>query len=134
MAVTSVQSFNAGRVNSYQPQFKGNKLPREIDKGDYIEKHIETEASTGKKWGVGIASAFMTGLGQFINGDVGKGFAFLAGLIATGAAAVAGMMKGSKGLYLGGLLSGLGVGIWSIVDAVKNAKSETVQIIPKENA
>lgn len=134
MAVTGVQNFNVGRVNSYQPQFKGNKLPKEIDKGDHIEKHIETEATTGKKWGVGIASAFMSGLGQFINGDIGKGFAFLAGGLATGVAAAAGVLKGSKGLYLGGLLSALGLGIWSIVDAVKNAKSETVQIVPKENA
>ena len=129
MSVSSVQSFNVS--NAYQPRFKGQSPVKEIDKGDYIEKHITTEASTGKKWGVGLASFFMGGLGQFINGDVGKGFAFLLGGIATTAAGILGVMKGSKGLYWGGLLSGLAVGIGSIVDAVKSAKSETVQIVQK---
>ena len=40
-------------------------------------------------------------------------------------------MKGSKGLYWGGVLVSLGIGIGSVVDAVKNAKSETVQIVNK---
>lgn len=73
----------------------------------------------------------MSGLGQFINGDVGKGFGFLVAGVASCVAMVAGMMKGSKGLYLGGVLATLGTDIWSIVDAVKNAKSETVQIVNK---
>ena len=67
------------------------------------------EASSGKKWGVGIASAFISGLGQMINGEWGKGVGFLAGAIA------------------GGILCwpvGVAVSVWSIVDAVKNAKAE----------
>ena len=32
-----------------------------------------------------------------------------------------------------GVLGAIGTTIWSIVDAVKNAKSETTQIIPKNN-
>ena len=130
MSVSSVQSFNVN--NAYQPKFKGKASVKEIDKGDYIEKHIQTEASTGKKWGVGIASAFLSGLGQFINGDVGKGFAFLGASIATGVAAGLSFAKGSKAGYLGSLIAGLGVEIWTIVDAVKNAKSESVQIVQKD--
>ena len=81
--------------------------------------------------GVGIASACLTGLGQFINGDVDKGFGFLiAGLVST-VVSFAGRVKGSKGLYWGGVLASLGIGIGSVVDAVKNAKSETVQIVNK---
>ena len=134
MAVGSVQNFATTNVHAYQPQFKGAKdAPdvKDIDRGDFIERHIKTEGSTGKKWGVGIASAFMTGLGQFINGEVGKGFGFLVAGIATYVATTLGAMKGSKGLYLGGALATLGTVIWSIVDAVKNAKSETVQIVNK---
>lgn len=134
MAVGSVQNFSATNVHAYQPQFKGaNGAPevKDIDRGDFIERRVKTEGTTGKKWGVGIASAFMSGLGQFINGDVGKGFGFLVAGAASYAAMIAGMMKGSKGLYLGGALATLGINIGSIVDAVKNAKSETVQIVNK---
>ncbi len=136
MAVGSVQNFSATNVHAYQPQFKGaNGAPevKDIDRGDFIERRVKTEGATGKKWGVGIASAFMSGLGQFINGDVGKGFGFLVAGAASYAAMIAGTMKGSKGkgLSLGGALATLGINIWSIVDAVKNAKSETVQIVNK---
>ena len=134
MAVGSVQNFTATNMHAYQPQFKGAKDAPEvknIDRGDFIERRVKTEGTTGKKWGVGIASAFMSGLGQFINGDVGKGFGFLVAGAAAYAAMFAGMKKGSKGLYLGGLLASSGIGIGSVIDAVKNAKSETVQIVNK---
>ena len=134
MAVGSVQNFATTNVHAYQPQFKGAKdAPdvKDIDRGDFIERRVKTEGTTGKKWGVGIASAFMSGLGQFINGDVGKGFGFLVAGLATYVATALGVMKGSKGLYWGGVLASLGIGIGSVVDAVKNAKSETVQIVNK---
>lgn len=134
MAVGSVQNFSATNVHAYQSQFKGaNGAPevKDIDRGDFVERRVKTEGTTGKKWGVGIASAFMSGLGQFINGDVGKGFWFLVAGLATYVATALGVMKGSKGLYWGGVLASLGIGIGSVVDAVKNAKSETVQIVNK---
>ena len=134
MAVGSVQNFATTNVHAYQPQFKGAKdAPevKDIDRGDFVERRVKTEGTTGKKWGVGIASAFMSGLGQFINGDVGKGFGFLVAGLATYVATALGVMKGSKGLYWGGVLASLGIGIGSVVDAVKNAKSETVQIVNK---
>ena len=56
----------------------------------------------------------MPGLGQAVNGQWGKGLAFFFG---TGVAGAAAMFAGPVGLA-----AYAGVGIWSIVDAVKNAK------------
>ena len=69
-----VQNVGVNNSAAYRPNFKGVSDVKEIDKGSYIERHVTTEASNGKKWGTGIAS---------------------------------------------------------IVDAVKSAKSETVQIVNK---
>ena len=125
---------NVGVNNSaaYRPNFKGAHDVKEIDKGSYIEKHVATEASSGKKWGVGIASFFIPGLGQFINGDVGKGLAFLGGSIASYVLANAAMMRGKLVLASVAGIAALGTGIASIVDAVKSAKSETIQIVNKD--
>lgn len=110
---------------NYQQQIPPSKIK---DLGTHYEVTYETEGSTGKKWGVGIASACLPGLGQAINGEWGKGFAFLAGSIAT---SIAGGLLRSPGMMW---LGGLGVGIWSIVDAVKNAKGEMKTLVPKEQA
>ena len=56
----------------------------------------------------------MPGLGQAVNGQWGKGLGFFFG---TGLAGAAAMLAGPVGLA-----AYAGVGIWSIVDAVKNAK------------
>lgn len=115
---------NNPNYQSSKMSFKGRELVSEKEYPDYIEKRYKTDASTGKKWGVGIASAFITGLGQFINGDVGKGFAFL----------VAGIVSGfvlTKNMTLGYVAS-LAVRILSIVDAVKNAKTKVVETVPKK--
>ena len=74
----------------------------------------EPKASTAKKWGVGIASFLLPGLGQAINGEWGKAVGTFAGC--AGCAIIG-------GLFPPAALVGLGVGIWSIVDAVKNAKA-----------
>lgn len=65
------------------------------------------EASTGKKWGVGLASFFVPGLGQAVNGEWGKAAGFFLGT------AVTFSLLGPIALI---------PAIWSIVDAVKNAK------------
>lgn len=126
-----VQNVGVNNSAAYRPNFKGASDVKEIDKGSYIERHVTTEASNGKKWGVGIASLFISGLGQFINGDVGKGFAFLGGGIASYVLANAAIMRGKLGLAAVAGIAALGTGIASIVDAVKSAKSETVQIVNK---
>ena len=143
------------------PNFKGERKTKlvSVSQGDGYEARVyETEASTGKKWGVGIASYFVPGLGQAINGQWGKAAGFFGGSILSGVLAYTGAMKplidmaksdilesvkngkqlpkSSKGgvpLMVIGVLGTIGTTIWSIVDAVKNAKSETTQIIPKNN-
>ena len=116
--------------------------PTVVDRGNYYEKTYTSEATKGKKWGVGLASAFVPGLGQAINGQWGKGIGFFLG---TGALYAAGMASGiigmggknpAKGIGAMFALSAgcLGLGIASIVDAVKNAKSEVKQIVPKEES
>ena len=124
-------------VNNIQPishsqNFKANttRLVSIERHPDYEARTYELEASTGKKWGVGLASFFVTGLGQAINGSWGKaaGFFFSSILLALISAFTVGRNK------LIAAISGtgaIGISIWSIIDAVKNAKSETVQIIPR---
>lgn len=73
------------------------------------------EASTGKKWGVGIASGLIPGLGQAINGEWGKAAGFFLGNVALN-----GMAFAVSPLLA---IPALGINIWAIVDAVKNAKS-----------
>ena len=137
----SVQSNNVSNFAFKAKQVTNNE-PTVIDKGSYYEKTYTSEASTGKKWGVGLASAFCPGLGQAINGQWGKGIGFFLG---TGALYVAGVLSGAIGASsdkaakgLGAmaalLLGATGLAITSIVDAVKNAKSEVKQIVPKEES
>ena len=83
-----------------------------VDKPENTKK----EASTAKKVGVGIASACIPGLGQAINGEWGKALGFFAGSL--GSAFTLGAICPPLGLA-----AGLGIGIYSIVDAVKNAKA-----------
>ena len=83
------------------------------------DRYVETyrsEASSGKKWGVGIASACISGLGQAINGEWGKALAFFGGSLLAGFVFP---------------IASIPIGIWSIVDAVKNASSEQQVVVPK---
>lgn len=127
------------------PQFKGRTKIKSVEQyPDYKVVTMETEASTGKKWGVGIASAAVCGLGQAVNGEWGKaaGFFIAGNFIPPVIAAVAGGIVGLKGGKigsLGGPMAMLGIlasfavpRVWSIVDAVKNANTETSQIIPNQ--
>ena len=135
-AVSPTSVPTAQPVENKNVNFKSNELNyglKEVrDFPDRTEYVHETDGSTGKKWGVGIASGVAPGLGQAINGQWGKSFAFLGGwllpqIIGTIAGGVRGKMETA---IIGGLVS-LGVHIWSIVDAVKNAKSTETVIMPK---
>ena len=65
--VASISPVNTSVQN---PQFKGKTRIKSVEQyPDYKVVTMQTEASTGKKWGVGIASACVTGLGQGINGQ-----------------------------------------------------------------
>ena len=93
---------------------------------DYEVRTYETEGSTGKKWGVGIASALISGLGQAINGDWGKAAGFFFGTIIAGK--LGKVVAGEPGKMVGAAA----VGIWSVIDAVKSAKSTTTQVVPTQ--
>ena len=95
---------NADTVSFSTPTFKADEVT------------AKKEASSGKKWGVGIASAFISGLGQAINGDWGKGIGFFAGNLGLSIAAYS-----VSPLFA---IPALALNIWSIVDAVKNAKAD----------
>ncbi len=128
--VASISPVNTGVQT---PQFKGKTRIKSVEQyPNYKVVTMETEASTGKKWGVGAASFFVPGLGQAVNGQWGKGAGFFFGNIA---ASALGLVLGGvkpKGVALSTLFGGA-VSIWSIVDAVKNASTETTQIIPNNN-
>lgn len=115
----------------YNSAFKGERKNRLVSMSrgeDYEVRTYETEASTGKKWGVGLASFFCSGLGQAINGEWGKGAAFFLGSLFPAMISSFAITAGKFGTSAIAGLTVLGVNIWSIVDAVKNAKSETTQI------
>lgn len=130
----SIQAISANCCGTV-PVFKGQTAPVLLEtrkNGDVEECRYEVEATTGKKWGVGIASAFISGLGQAINGDWGKGAMYF--LTNLGASFVAGALahSGKIGAAVVVGLGALGINIASIVDAVKNAKSTEVQIVPTQ--
>ena len=79
-------------------------------------KNPKKEASIGKKLGVGIASGFMAGLGQAINGEWGKATGFFLGSMALSALAC------TVSPFIA--IPALGISAWSIVDAVNNAKAD----------
>ena len=132
------QAVNYATLNR-QISFRGNE---ENQNTNYVPVKIQTEATTGKKWGVGLASSFCPGLGQAINGQWGKGFGYLLGTLglatATQIATVSALAKENTKLGFGiailGGLATLGVEIANICDAVKNAKSETIQMMPENQA
>lgn len=127
--INNVQNINL--ENSPEKDSVSFKGYHDIDKGDYIERHIETEASIAKKLGVGLASYVLPGLGQFINGDNTKGLACLGLSVATMLASSLAACKGKIGIALATAVPLLGTQIYSIVNAFKNAKSEVVQIVNK---
>ena len=125
----TVSGVNTPTYVQYQQKPSG--LVKVNDYPSHQEYVYETEATTGKKWGVGIASAFVNGLGQAINGEWGKaaGF-FFGGLVVPATIAILSRGKSAAAFWGAGVAS-LGINIWSIVDAVKNAKSTTSEIVRK---
>ena len=74
-------------------------------------------------WGSGIASFFIPGLGQFINGDVGAGFLFLGGNIICNTVMLS---TRNEGAFVAALVGGITINIWSIVNAAQVAKRVNV--------
>ena len=94
--------------------FKANAPKDSFEKKEAKTQDTE-KASTAKKIGVGLASGLVTGAGQAINGDWGKAVGMFAG--ASLGCGVLIMICPPVGI-----VGALAVQIWSIIDAVKNAK------------
>ena len=143
MSVNSVSSKNS-------PAYYQAREPKSVK--EFPDRYVytyEEPGRTGKKVGVGIASYYIPGLGQAINGQWGKAGGFLAGTI--GLSFLTGMLPvslalrynngkfnpvkfkaGMAGAVLG-MLGILGVKIWSTVDAVRNAKSNREIVVMKDH-
>ena len=93
----------------------------------YIAIYQE-EASAGKKWGVGIASFFIPGLGQAL-----FGFKMQKDLQSALEKAAKDNPKTMLLSHLS-LAAGLIAGVWSIIDAVRSAGYKYDVTIPKENS
>lgn len=126
MNIASV-GLNQIGVTRYQNKslFFGSeeKQEKSVEKAEVSKDTVEIakeeapkKSNTGKKWGVGIASAVIPGLGQLINGEIGKGIAMVAGNVACWFM----IRKAPKGVASSvGWVGGIALNVYSIVDAVK---------------
>ena len=125
--------MNVGKVNvdSTYKNFSANEnnsattisFSADEDKLEINRPHKKKRSLSAKKWGVGIASFVVSGAGQWINGDVSKGFAFFGANIGLGSLALL-LANKAKGLSTAVLIAGAGINIFGIVDAVKNVKPD----------
>lgn len=109
--------------NTQQQQMKTNTTELS-DPGQEVYKYtfgnpINPKGGKRSAWGSGIASFFIPGLGQFINGDVGGGFAFLGGNIVCNLVRMNAEDQSTATLAFVG---GLAINIFSIVNAAQMAK------------
>ena len=84
---------------------------------------INPNGARKSAFGSGIASFFIPGLGQFINGDVGGGFLFLGTNIICNTVM---LNTRNEGVFVAALLGGITINIWSIVNAAQVAKRVNV--------
>lgn len=125
--ISSIEYEN-GRVESYlntlvAPGMKYKQYNELYNPHDYV-KAIDDRFSP--VWG-GICSFVLPGLGQMINGEVGRGFAFLGAdlgcsLMAGYGAAMSEWSEAGIPLFLAGSLGMLACEVWSIVDGVRVGK------------
>lgn len=130
--------FGCASFNAQAQSYKINKL--NYDYRMYIPQPGDPNNPTV----MGVASFFVPGLGQMLSGEVGRGVGFLGGSLLCGAVASVGAYQyveanenkssvdefsnDGLGLMLAGLVGGLTVNIWSIVDAVRVAKVNNMYI------
>ena len=134
MQISSVKvsDLNLGSVPSFQG--KKERITKVKEFPDHYEKSTEVEATTGRKF-LAFFSSIVPGLGQFINGQVGKGFLFggaiTAGFVGTLASLI--KEKTSKPLLLSSLALMLGSWLWSGIDSVRNATSKVTTVEYKKD-
>lgn len=76
VATTQIQT--EANLEKRKVQVEGNPSFKAKTANDQFLKSCEVEATTAKKWGVGVASV-LPGLGQAINGQWGKAVGFVLG-------------------------------------------------------
>lgn len=122
MEIQNVNAIGAmGNVNradmpkEYAPKVD---LSTPQDSVEITSKCPKKKASAAKKFGVGVASFLIPGLGQFINGDTSKGVGHLLGNMALriGAGALIAFPPAAIACGIGACV----LNIASVVDAVKN--------------
>ena len=113
-----------GRVvpEGIMPGMKYKEYAKFYDPRDYV-KRVDDRYSP--VWG-GVGSLLIPGLGQMINGQVGRGFAFLGASVGSNIIYTIGAVNGEDGvgviLALVGAAGMLTADIWAIVDGVRVAK------------
>ena len=117
-AATAMGSVNSANMPiEYAPKVD---LSNPQDSVEFTSKCPKKKASTAKKIGVGLASAIVPGIGQFCNGQAGKGVAHLLSNFAL-RAGTSTFIALCPPLAIACGVGSLVLGIASIVDAVKNA-------------
>ena len=131
MEVNAINSFAGGNnlqktTEVKKQNFYSNLIKFEGTDTIELDKKVETtkNSNTGKKWGVGIASLIVPGLGQAANGQWGKAAGFFLGScvalpILTGLSA---FTFGPAAIVAASVLAQAGIRVWSITDAVKSVE------------
>lgn len=119
------------------PGMKYRQLKKIYSHKDYSPGLVECRRSPG---GCGVASFFIPGLGQLIEGEVGKGLGWLFGSIATSALTASGiylltaeelpefhqMHDVEAPVLLAGVLGSIAIDVCAIVQAVRIAKVQNL--------
>lgn len=110
-----------------QQQMKTNTTQLSIPNQEVYKytfgNQINPNGGRKSPWGSGIASFFIPGLGQFINGDVGGGFLFLGSNIVCNLVRLNAEDQSTATIALVG---GLAINIFSIVNAAQMAKKVNI--------
>lgn len=116
----------AQKVTRQQQAYSNNTALYDIPEKTYrysLGEPIKPNGAPKSAWGSGIASFFIPGLGQFINGDVGAGFLFLGGNIICNTVMLSTQKEST---FVIALVGGLTINIWSIINAAQVAKRVNV--------
>ncbi|MBE6228795.1 MAG: hypothetical protein E7120_08005 [Bacteroidales bacterium] len=121
------QSYGYDQAQTYAQQPVSPMLPldmkyKELKKIYNYRMYVPTLYDRHSPAWSGVASFFIPGLGQMVNGSVGRGFAWLGGSVACSIASGVAMEAGADGLVLAIGAGALALNICSIVDAVRVAK------------
>lgn len=116
MVISAVSPIN--QTNSQKYHISETPKQTTAFKGEEKERSL-----TAKKWGVGLAAFVQTGLGQLINGQVGKAFGLFGLSLAN--VLIGGLIASkAKNFLILTFVASLGIKIYGIVDAVKNVRPD----------